>query len=121
MFCILPKKVYVRCDNGSQFQSNLIREYFADKGITREFTKPATSQQHAHIESYHGTIQSAICNRIEFSSLKQCEEVLIRWQQFYNQRRIHCGIGFQSPAKYMASKNLAIPLKINTGQMKETG
>lgn len=118
---ILPQKVYVRCDNGSQFESNLVRQYFTDKGIAQEFTKPATPQQNAHIESYHSIIQSAVCNRIEFSSLKQCEEVFIRWQQFYNQRRIHGGIGYQSPAKYMASKNIRVPLKINTTQMKETG
>lgn len=118
---ILPQKVYVRCDNGSQFESNLVREYFASKGIAQEFTKPATPQQNAHIESYHSIIQSAVCNRIEFSSLKQCEEVLIRWQQFYNQQRIHGGIGYQSPVKYLASKNLAIPLKINKEPMKETG
>lgn len=118
---ILPQKVYVRCDNGSQFESNLVREYFVGKGIAQEFTKPATPQQNAHIESYHSIIQSAICNRMEFSSLKQCEEAFIRWQHFYNNRRIHGGIGYQSPVKYLAWQNIVIPLKINTLPMKKTG
>lgn len=28
---VIPEKITVRCDNGSQFESNLIREYFKEK------------------------------------------------------------------------------------------
>ena len=50
---IIPNKITVRCDNGSQFESNLIRSYFKDMGVEQEFTKPATPEQNAHIEFLH--------------------------------------------------------------------
>lgn len=115
----MPDKVFVRCDNGSQFESTLVREYFESKGITQEFTRPATPQQNAHIESYHSIIQRAICNRFEFASLTECKHVFTRWQAFYNERRIHSGIEYKSPVKYLESKNMKIPLKNKQNESKE--
>ena len=46
-----PEKVYVCCDNGSQFESPLVIEYFASLYIEQEFTKLATPEQNAPIKS----------------------------------------------------------------------
>lgn len=108
----LPKNVYVRCDNGSQFESNLVREYLKSKGITQEFTKPATPEQNAHIESYHSIIARAVCGRFEFTTLHQTKKVFTRWEKFYNEQRIHSGINYKSPVKYLKSKNIVVPKTI---------
>ena len=117
---VLPQKVYVRCDNGSQFESSLVQQYFIDSGITQEFTRPATPEQNAHIESYHSILQSAICNRMEFTSLQHSQQVFGRWEQFYNLRRIHSGIDYKSPVQFLAAHNLTVPLKRKEQQTKET-
>ncbi len=108
----MPNEIYVRCDNGSQFESSMVREYFQSKGISQEFTKPATPEQNAHIESYHSIIANAVCRRFEFESLASAIEVLIRWEMFYNKERIHSGIEFTSPEKYLARQQVLIPKKI---------
>jgi transposase InsO family protein len=105
----LPSKVIVRCDNGSQFESTLVREYLEEMGITQEFTKPATPEQNAHIESYHSIIARAVCRRFDFENLQHAKEVFNRWEVFYNQKRIHSGIEYKSPEKYLKSKNLSVP------------
>lgn len=107
----LPDAIHVRCDNGSQFESNLVREYFAKQNIIQEFTLPATPQQNAHIESYHSIIQSAICSRMELTNLEDAKELMIRWEHFYNEARIHSGIEYTSPVKYLKGKNISIPRK----------
>lgn len=107
----LPEKITVRCDNGSQFESNLMREYFETKGILQEFTKPATPQQNAHIESYHSILERAICRRIELKDEAETQKLFERWEQFYNQKRIHSGIAYKSPEKYLKEKNIEIPKK----------
>lgn len=109
----MPREIYVRCDNGSQFESDMVRAYFLSKGITQEFTKPATPEQNAHIESYHSVIANAVCRRFEFASLDNALEVFSRWEVFYNKERIHSGIGFTSPEKYLAKQNIQIPKKLN--------
>jgi transposase InsO family protein len=109
----MPNEIYVRCDNGSQFESGIVRAYFQSKNISQEFTKPATPEQNAHIESYHSIIARAVCRRFEFESLANATEVFSRWELFYNKERIHSGIGFTSPEKYLARKQVMVPKKLN--------
>jgi putative transposase len=104
----LPEVVYVRSDNGSQFESNLVREYLSNKKIIHEFTLPATPQQNAHIESYHSIINAAICRRIPLISFKETSSLLIRWEEFYNNERIHSGIEYKSPANYMKENQIVL-------------
>lgn len=115
----MPDEIYVRCDNGSQFESGIVRAYFESKGISQEFTKPATPEQNAHIESYHSIIANAVCRRFEFESLTDATDVFSRWELFYNKERIHSGIGFTSPEKYLAKQNVSIPKKVNLRKMKK--
>jgi len=100
----MAKNFIVRNDNGSQFEASLVQEFLKSKGITQEFTKPATPQQNAHIESYHSVLESAVCQRIELEDLKHTREVMERFKTFYNFERIHGGIGFQSPYNYLLQK-----------------
>ena len=65
----LPTQFYVRNDNGSQFVADVVQTYFRDRNVIQEFTKPATPEQNAHIESYHSILERAVCKRYEFESL----------------------------------------------------
>jgi putative transposase len=112
----LPKTVFVRNDNGSQFESNLVRTYFEDKGIIQEFTKPATPEQNAHIESYHSIINRAICQRFELKDLADTKQIFTRWEYFYNTKRIHSGIEYKSPLNFMRQKNIVLPKKNNSNE-----
>jgi transposase InsO family protein len=49
----LPEQFIVRKDNGSQFEALIVQDFLKNKGVIQEFTKPATPEQNAHIESYH--------------------------------------------------------------------
>lgn len=97
----LPTRFYVRNDNGSQFEARIIQEYFEKKGVVQEFCKPATPQQNAHIESYHSILERSVCRPYEFDSIQQMAEILDRFLDFYNYHRIHSGIGYIAPYKYI--------------------
>jgi putative transposase len=43
----LPFSFYVRNENGSQFIIDLVQQYFQNKNVIQEFTKPATPEQNA--------------------------------------------------------------------------
>jgi putative transposase len=99
----LPKSFYVRNDNGSQFIAEKVQLYFQAKGVTQEFCKPATPEQNAHIESYHSIQEKIICQQYEFDDLKQITDTLNRFIDFYNFRRIHSGVAYQAPFKFLLS------------------
>ncbi len=106
----LPKHFYVRNDNGSQFEAQQVQQYFEQKGITQEFCKPATPEQNAHIESYHSILERVICQRYELDSIKQLKETLNRFVSFYNFERIHSGVEYTSPYKYLLKRNIDMDL-----------
>ena len=114
----LPERFYVRNDNGSQFVADAVQQYFREKKVTQEFTKPATPQQNAHIESYHGVMERAVCKRHELDSLEHACQTLDRFREFYNHRRIHSGIGYTSPYKFLLKRGIDMkkqhPEKENT-------
>jgi len=102
----MPLRIYVRNDNGSQMESHLVQQYFIDKQVTQEFTRPATPEQNAHIESYHSILERVICSRYEFEDLKEAIDTFERWLTFYNYERIHSGINYLSPLNYLLSMGI---------------
>lgn len=102
----MPERFYVRNDNGSQFVADAVQKYFRDRKVVQEFTKPATPEQNAHIESYHSIMERAVCKRYEFGGLKQAVQTLERFREFYNHRRIHSGIGYKSPYKFLLARGV---------------
>ncbi len=98
--------MFVRNDNGSQFIAQEVQDYFLNKNVTQEFTKPATPEQNSHIESYHSIMESAVCQRFEFKNLQDVRSTMNQFRRFYNFERIHGGIGFQSPAEYLVSRGI---------------
>ncbi len=97
----MPRSFIVRNDNGSQFIAAEVQAYFAEKNIIQEFTKPATPQQNAHIESYHSIMESAVCQRFEFENKEDFINTLSRFRDFYNFTRIHGGLKYRSPASFL--------------------
>ncbi len=107
----IPEKIFVRNDNGSQMIAQSVQKYFEKKKVTQEFTKPATPEQNAHIESYHSIIERVICNRYEFDDLLDTGQTFNRFVEFYNYKRIHSGIEYLSPYKYLLSKGTEIKVE----------
>ncbi len=91
----------VRSDNGSQFVSKMVYQYFLDNNIEHEFTRPASPDQNAHIESYHSILQRVINSHYDFKDLKEANCTMTRFVFFYNNHRIHSGIDFLSPREYL--------------------
>lgn len=102
----LPSLFYVRNDNGSQFIADLVQQYFRDKNVVQEFTKPATPEQNAHIESYHSIMEKVICKRYEFDDLPNAIVTLNEFRKFYNFERIHSGLKYISPYKFLLKRGV---------------
>ena len=112
----LPKRMFIRNDNGSQFIAKAVQDYFEYQKVTQEYTKPATPEQNAHIESYHSILERVICKRFQFETIVDARSTMERFVTFYNYERIHSGIDYQSPYEYLNSKGIDMikPLKLNT-------
>jgi transposase InsO family protein len=86
--------------------AEMVQKYFRERKVVQEFTKPATPEQNAHIEAYHSILERAVCRRYEFDSLQQAGETLDRFKKFYNYKRIHSGIGYKSPYRFLLQRGV---------------
>lgn len=97
----LPEKVSLRTDNGSQFESGKVREYLCEMQIEHEFTHVASPQENCYIESFHSIVEACVCRKYEFETMEEAQRIFAQFMNFYNQERIHGGIGKMSPQRFL--------------------
>jgi putative transposase len=82
-------QIEIRSDNGPQFISELLREFFIDNGLNQVFTTPYTPEENGHIESFHGIMARSVGNG--FLNLSELQNRLDRFYKIYNFERAHTG------------------------------
>lgn len=96
-----PIEIEVRNDNGKQFNSHMIIDFFKDNEMTQVFTHPYTPEENGHIESFHKTLGKALKNDV-FTSLSMVETRLRKFYTTYNNSRSHGSIKGLPPALFWA-------------------
>lgn len=108
-----PDNVVIRSDNGSQFIARKVREYLSIIGVQQEFTHIATPEENAHIEAYHGILKKEVFKRFDYHCFGEIEQILKRYVEFYNNRRLHGLLGRITPMeKWNADKHLMLMKKL---------
>lgn len=108
----IPESIFVRCDNGSQFVAQAVQDYFkalkekTGREVIQEFTKPATPEQNGHIESYHSIVEKVVCQRYQFENINEFKNTMERFRYFYNFKRIHSGLQYKNPYKYLLNEGI---------------
>ena len=94
-----PGVITLRNDNGSQFIAHALRDYLQDRQVNQEFIHVATPEENCFIEAYHSILQREVMDGWQFDSIEHAQQVIQRWQQFYNERRRHDSLGGSRPTK----------------------
>ena len=94
-----PLEIEVRNDNGKQFSSDMIIEFFKDNELAQVFTHPYTPEENGHVESFHKTLGKALKNDI-FTNMAMLETRLTNFYTTYNNCRSHGSIRGLPPALF---------------------
>ena len=81
-------EIEVRNDNGKQFCSNTIIDFFKNNYLNQVFTHPYTPEENGQVESFHSILANSIKNDV-FTSLKELEERLVKFYTCYNNIRTY--------------------------------
>lgn len=94
----------VRTDNGPQFKSHKFRAFFENNEelLIHERTPNRTPNKNAYIESFHSILERECFKRHIFMDFEEAFDVLDRFMDFYNNRRIHMSLYGYSPAEFKA-------------------
>ena len=89
-------------DNGTEFTSNAVLSWAAERRIDWHYIAPGKPMQNAYIESFNGRMRDELLNESLFFGLAHAREELGVWVTDYNTERPHSSLGYQTPAAFAA-------------------
>jgi putative transposase len=97
-------------DRGTQMTSKSTRQFFADIGVVQSFSRPRTPTDNASCEAWMATVK---CERLYDADTAEMapfevEEMIDRFIEHYNERRLHQGLGFVTPVERHEGRHEAI-------------
>lgn len=92
----------IRCDNGPEYISELLKNWSEELGIQLEFIQPGKPQQNAYIERYNRTVRYDWLAQFLFDSIEEVQEYATRWLWTYNHERPNMGLGGITPIQKLA-------------------
>jgi len=94
---------FLRSDNGSEFTAQDVRAWLDAHHAGPTFIEPGHPWQNGFIESYHDKLRSECLSCEWFESLAEARVVIEKWRRYYNTRRPHSSLGYQTPAQFAAA------------------
>jgi putative transposase len=87
----------IRMDNGTEFTSKAMMEWFKETGVKPVFIDPGKPKQNGYVESFHGKFRDECLNLFWFKNLREAREACEEWREHYNNSRGHSSLGKRTP------------------------
>lgn len=96
------KPAAIRCDNGPEYISSLLRDWAEENQIKLMFIQPGNPQQNAYVERYNRTVRNDWLSQHIFDSIQQVQDFATRWLWQYNHQRPNMGNKGLTPIQKLA-------------------
>ena len=93
----LPERI--QSDNGTEFTSKAVIEWFENKGIKWEYIEPGKPYQNGCIESFNGKLRDECLNEHWFLNITETREIVEKWRRDYNESRPHSALKGRTPSQ----------------------
>jgi len=99
-FAAYGTPAYLRSDNGPEFIAKAVKTWLQQQGVKTHYIDPGSPWQNAYGESFNDKLRDECLNMEVFSSLAEAKIILERWRRYYNDKRPHSSLGYQTPSEY---------------------
>lgn len=90
-------------DRGCQYASESYRRTLEGLGITASMSRRGNCYDNAYAESFFHTLKVELIHRRDFKTREEAMMAIFEYiEVWYNRRRLHSSLGYQSPADYEA-------------------
>lgn len=98
------KMLMIQTDNGHEFQL-IVREFLTGVGILHQYIWIHTPDQNGVVERSHRTDDDEFYHLTETQdmSLDELNLALEQWIEYYNTKRLHFSLNFDTPEEYLVS------------------
>lgn len=87
-------------DQGAEYRSALYRKTLTNSDMISSMSRAGNPTDNAFIESFFGTLKNELVHQWKFKTKVECVARIIDYIEFYNEFRLHSGIGYLSPKVY---------------------
>jgi transposase InsO family protein len=87
-------------DRGSEYLSHYYQGKAKRFGILQSSNRPRRMTDNAHMESFFHSLKSDEYHGRKFHSATELRRMIESYIPYYNQKRIHSGLGYQSPVEF---------------------
>lgn len=106
LFATHGKPTAIRSDNGREFIATTVVEWLADQGVEAVFIEKASPRQNPYVGRFNGTMRRDLINVEEFDTITEARVLVDSWNEEYNTRRPHQGLGMMTPLAFALSQNV---------------
>jgi putative transposase len=93
-------------DRGVQYTSEDYQSLLCESGIEVSMSGVGQCWDNAVAESFFGTLKQERVNRVVYATRQEARVNIFQWMQgWYNRKRLHSSLGYQSPEQFEASLN----------------
>ena len=75
-------------------------DWLTEQGIATAFIEKGSPQQNPYVERLNGTMRDELLNGEELDNPLEARVVIEAWNEEYNTRRPHRGLGMLTPAEF---------------------
>ena len=93
-----PQGLLFHSDQGAQYTSCAFRSLLEEFKVTQSFSNPGAPTQNAVIESFFYRMKYEALYRRKYNSLKEVDEEVRKYVDYYNNRRMHRFLNYKTPA-----------------------
>ena len=86
-------------DNGTQFKARDFKELVRDFELEHIKIRTYHPESNGRIERFHRRTREALDEQ-DLENLGRARQIIGRWVEFYNTRRLHAGLKYLAPAEY---------------------
>lgn len=88
-------------DRGRQYASDFYREKLSKLGITPSMSRSGNCYDNAYAETFFHTLKVELVNRQRFTTRLAAQTAITEYiETWYNLKRLHSSLGYQTPAEY---------------------
>jgi transposase InsO family protein len=95
-------------DNGPQFIAHEFKQFIRACGMSHVRTSPGYPQSNGKLERWHRTVKSEAIRPQTPLTLEQARRVVDKFVRYYNEVRLHSGIGYVTPLARLTGQDQQI-------------
>jgi putative transposase len=96
----------VRSDNGPEFIARAVQRWLAARKVGPLYIAPGSPWENGYSESFNSRMKAEFADRELFGSLMEAKILGAECQHYWNQERLHSGIGYKTLAEFAAELGL---------------